>query len=192
MALTHTLSKKEIFMLTSDNTALILIDVQGKLAQIMEDSADMFRAQAIMIQAAKALSVPILWAEQLPHKLGPTVPEVAEHLSDYSPISKSCFSCAANNEFNTALKACGKRQLLVMGIEAHICVTQSVLNFLENGYEVHMISDAISARIPANKDIGLRRCEKAGAVISSTEMALFELMRDATHEQFRAIQSLIK
>lgn len=179
-------------MLTSDNTALILIDVQGKLAQMMENSTEMFRAQTIMIQAAKQLNMPILWAEQLPHKLGSTVPEVASHLKDYTPISKSCFSCVANDEFSAALKACGKQQLLVMGIEAHICVTQSVLNFLENGYEVHMVSDAIGARIPANKGIGLRRCENAGAVISSTEMALFELMRDATHEQFRAIQALIK
>lgn len=179
-------------MLDQNNTALVFIDVQGKLAHLMHDKDDLFRALKAMVNAANLMQLPIMWAEQLPHKLGGTVPELASLLTEHTAISKSCFSCAANDEFMAKLEQTGRRQLLVVGMEAHICVTQSVLTFLDMGYEVHLVSDAIGARNAANKDVAIGRCEKAGATISCTEMALFELMRDASHEQFKAVQALIK
>ena len=178
-------------MLHTDTAALVIIDVQGKLAHTMHDKEALFKGLQTMVKAAKLLDLPILWAEQLPEKLGPTIPELSDLLNENNPIAKSCFSCASNTDFNEALAHGGRKQLLVVGIEAHICVTQSTLEFLARGYDVHLICDAVGARSPSNKTLGLARCENAGAVLSSCEMALFELMRDASHPQFKAIQSLI-
>ncbi len=178
-------------MLHTDSAALVIIDVQGKLAHTMHDKEALFSGLQTMVKAAKLLCLPILWAEQLPQKLGPTILELSQLLSDETPLPKSCFSCAGNAEFNEALARSGRKQLLVVGIEAHICVTQSTLEFLARGYEVHLVCDAIGARNSGNKAIGLARCERAGAVLSSCEMALFELMREASHPQFKAIQGLI-
>lgn len=179
-------------MLATETTGLVIIDVQGKLAQLMDSADTLFNNLQTMVRGAKAIGVPIFWAEQIPNKLGPTIDEVAQHLEGVEPFAKSCFSCWRQPEFQHALTASGCKQLLVVGIEAHICVTQSTLDFLREGYEVHLVSDAIGARNPANKAIALQRCADAGATISCTEMALFELMRDASHPQFKAIQQLIK
>ncbi|HSG60924.1 MAG TPA: isochorismatase family protein [Pseudomonadales bacterium] len=179
-------------MLDINNTALVLIDAQGKLAHLMHDAQPLIKGLQTMVQAAKLLDIPVLWAEQLPHKLGATIPELARFLEGDRAIHKSCFSCAANSDFQDILQHSGRQQLLVIGIEAHICVMQSVLAFLSQGYEVHLISDAIGARFPHNKIAAIARCEKAGAIISTCEMALFELMREADHPQFKAVQGLIK
>jgi len=179
-------------MLSIESTGLVLIDVQGKLAHMMPNKEALFKNLHIMINAAKILNLPIFWAEQLPHKLGATIPELSELLEGYQAISKSCFSCAKQPGLQEALSKSGCKQLLVMGMEAHICVTQSTLELLDAGYEVHLVSDAIAARNPENKSVALSRCTSAGAILSCSEMALFELMRDASHEKFKAVQQLIK
>lgn len=179
-------------MLEIHNTALVLIDAQGKLAHLMHDAEPLIKGLQIMVQGAKLLNIPILWAEQLPNKLGPTIEALTPLLTHEHPMAKSCFSCAANADFQRALEQCGRQQLMIIGIEAHICVMQSALSFLSQGLEVHIISDAVGARFPHNKAAALARCEKAGATLSTCEMALFELMRDAAHPQFKAVQGLIK
>jgi nicotinamidase-related amidase len=179
-------------VLTTDNTALVIIDVQGKLARLMSDADLLFVNLSRITQAAVVLSIPIIWAEQLPNKLGPTINEIARHLTHHRPIAKETFSCCGNTDFMDALNQSHCKNLLVVGIEAHICVTQTVLVLLQNDFNVHLISDAIGSRTKDNKEIAIERCRQKGAVISSVEMALFELMGSATHEHFKAIQSIIK
>jgi len=179
-------------MLDIDNSALIIIDVQGKLAHAMPDKALFFANLERMVLAAKAINLPIILVEQLPDKLGHTITEIAQHLEGQLPIKKACFSAAGHPAFLDRLRELGKKQVLVMGIEAHICVMQTVLDLLNHDYETHLICDAIRSRDPNNRQLAIERCASAGAILSSVEMALFELMRDAQHPQFKTIQQLIK
>jgi len=171
---------------------LLVIDVQGKLAQLMHDQTGLFANLRRMIQGAKVLGIPILVTEQYPEGIGPTVPEVAEVLSDTTRISKICFSCCGADEFTSSLTLFDRRQVLVTGIETHICVTQTVLDLLEADYEVQVVADAVSSRTADNKRIGLERMRDAGAVITSTESALYELLGAASGPEFKAVLKLIK
>ena len=180
-------------MLTTNNTILLVIDVQGKLAQIVAEKETLFANVDRMIKGAQILEIPILWTEQVPEKLGPTLPDLANLLSPTTQsISKSSFSCCAVSSFMAQLKAMNRTQVLVTGIEAHICVYQTTLDLISLAYEVHVVSDAVSSRIVANKSIALDRMKSAGAMLTSTEMALFELLRVAEGDKFRAVSKLVK
>ncbi len=180
-------------MLTINDTALLVIDVQGRLAQVMHDKETLFANVERMIRGAKVLELPVLWTEQVPDKLGPTLPEFANLLSDVSqPVSKASFSCCGVQPFRQALTASERRQVLVTGIEAHVCVYQTVIDLLEQEYEVQLVADAVSSRTPENKAIALERMKEAGATLTSTEMALFELLRVAEGDKFRTISKLVK
>ena len=180
-------------MLTIEQTVLVVIDMQGKLAQIMPDKATLFANLHRMIEGAKILGLPILWTEQVPDKLGPTTPELSELLIEVAqPISKSAFSCCNEPTFAAQLAALNRSQFLLTGIETHICVYQTSRDLLKQGHEVHLISDAVSARFVHNKEIGLARAKSEGACLSSTEMALFELMQVAEGQAFKAIAKLVK
>ncbi len=179
-------------MLERDDTALVVIDVQGKLARLMHDKAKLFTNLRRMIQGARVLGVPILVTEQYPEGIGPTVPEIAEVLPELDPISKICFSCCGADEFVSSLQSLGRRAVLVTGIETHICVMQTVLDLLEAAYDVHVVADAVSSRSADNKRIGLERMRDAGAVITSTESALYELLAVASGPEFKAVLKLIK
>ncbi len=178
-------------MLEIDNTVLVVIDVQGKLAQSMHEKADLFEDIAKLIKAAKVLDVPIIWAEQNPEGLGPTVGEIAE-LLDGEPIAKMSFSCCGERRFTEALERLGRRQVLLCGIEAHVCVYQTAVDLLERDYKVHVAADAVSSRTLGNKDIGLAKIKDAGADITSVETAVFELLKVAEGEKFKAILQIVK
>ena len=175
-----------------DNSVLLVVDVQGKLARLMHDSQAMIGQQKLLIEACKVLSVPIVWAEQLPEKLGPTVDELQAPLADHRPIAKSSFGCCQNPDLMASIEKHSPRHVLLAGIEAHVCVWQTAASLLSQGLSVHAITDAISARMASNKSVGLARMEQAGAKTSSVEMVLFEMMGEATHPQFRTISGLIK
>lgn len=179
-------------MLKIDNTVLVVVDVQGRLAQLMSDRETFFANLQRMVRGAQALELPILWVEQLPEKLGPTIPELAELLAGQQSITKSCFSCAGSETFREALAGLGRKQVLLTGMEAHVCVYQTAVDLLAAGYEVELVEDAISSRIASNKSVGVRRMLEQGANLSSTEMALFELLGDSGHPAFRAIQTIVK
>ncbi len=179
-------------MLNTDDAALVIVDVQGRLAQLMDDRETLFANLQRMVRGAQVLELPILWAEQNPGKLGPTIAEVASLLDGVEPIAKMSFSCAGSARFLAALQACGRRQLLLTGIETHICVYNTAVDLLERGYEVHLVEDAVGSRIASNKSVGVRRMCDRGAVLTSTEMALFEMMRSAEHPCFRQIQAIVK
>lgn len=179
-------------MLEQKDTAIVLVDVQGKLARLMHNSEEFIHNIRIMLQAGQVLGLPILWAEQVPEKLGSTVAEIAELLGDYQPIRKTSFSCGGNTEFNSALESAARKQILLLGIESHVCVYQTAIDLLEQGKGVHVVADAVASRLPENKEIALQRMCSAGALLTSTEMCLFEMLKAAEGDAFKQITRLLK
>jgi nicotinamidase-related amidase len=179
-------------MLDIRNCCLAVVDVQGKLAELMHGKDALFKNIQILIQSAKILDVPILWCQQVPDALGPTVPEVAQLLADIEPINKAVFSCCGADQFTAKLNESSRNQILLCGIEAHICVYQTAADLLAKGFEVNVVVDAVSSRTLDNKQIALNRLAAEGASVTSVEMALFELLRTAEHPKFRQIAKLVK
>ncbi len=179
-------------MLEIRDCCLVIVDVQGKLAQLMHDKEDLFNNIRLLVKATRILGIPIIWCQQCPQALGPTVSEIAELLSDSEPIDKSSFSCYGDARFKTTLDALGRKQILLCGIEAHVCIYQTAVDLLRRDYQVHVLADAVSSRTLENKQIAMGRMQAEGAAVSSTEMVLFELLRTAEHPQFRQIAKLVK
>jgi len=175
--------------LDRDRAALVVIDVQEAFRKALPESFDAVTAGvATLIEGAKAIEVPIAVTEQYSKGLGSTVPEVAEHLPDeVEPVEKMCFSAAQADGFDLG----GRDQALVCGIETHVCVNQSVLDLLDEHVEVHVAQDAVGSRSAENKDLGLHKMERAGAVLTSVETALFELLGEAGTDEFKQVQKLI-
>jgi nicotinamidase-related amidase len=152
----------------------------------------LFKNIQILIQAAKILDMPILWCQQVPDALGPTIPEVARLLSDIEPMDKCVFSCCCADHFIGKLNESARNQVLLCGIEAHVCIYQTAVDLLGKGFKVDVVVDAVSSRTPENKQIALNRLAAEGANITSVEMSLFELLQTAEHHKFRQIAKLIK
>lgn len=178
-------------MLTTENTALIVIDFQGKLAQLMHNRESLFHAAASMIQGIKALNIPMLVTEQNPDRIGPTIPEIAPLLEE-PPIPKLSFSCCEEDVFMDRLKAMNRGQILITGIETHICVYQTAADLTSLGYEVQVVADAVSSRTEENRNIGLNRIQHVGASLTSVETVLFELLGTAANDTFKDILKIIK
>ncbi|HMA97827.1 MAG TPA: hydrolase [Wenzhouxiangella sp.] len=175
-----------------DQSLLLVVDVQGKLARLMDETEAMIRQQQILIEGCRMLGLPLVWVEQLPDKLGPTVPELTEKLSGLKPLAKSSFGCCGDEEVMSAIRGTGRRQILLSGIEAHVCVWQTAAALIREGYAVHLVCDAVSSRSPFNREIAFRRMAQAGVSLSTVEMVLFELMQGAEHPRFRDVARLLK
>jgi nicotinamidase-related amidase len=174
-------------------SALLIIDMQVAFRLHLADFKETAERIATAVQGAKLLQLPILVTEQYPKGLGHTAQEIKDVLPDETQIiEKTAFSSCGAQQFQSQLETSGRKQVLVTGLEAHICVNQTVHDLLANGFQVHLLTDCITSRKQTDREIALRKMELSGAIPSSVEMALFELMRDAKHEQFRAIQGLIK
>ena len=168
-------------MLQIDNTVLLIIDIQDRLFENTER----------ILRAAKVLGLEVICTEQYPDGLGATVPQIAEHV-DVEPISKLAFSCCGEEAFQTALKQTGRKQVLIAGIETHICVYQTTMDLLADGYQVYVLTDAVSSRTKANRKLGLERMKEAGVMHTSVEMALFEMLKIAKGDQFKEIARIVK
>ena len=179
-------------MITTEDTALVLVDVQGKLAQAMHNKETLFENLKRLVQGVQILGVPVLWAEQNPDGLGPTLPEIVALLPNQKPVSKLSFSCCGNEKFMKDLKASGRKNMLVVGIETHVCVYQTAADLIDLQYDVQIVADAVASRTPENKQIGLEKCKDAGAGLTSTETVLFELLKEAKGERFKQIIQLVK
>ena len=179
-------------MITTEDTALVLVDVQGKLAQAMHNKEILFENLKRLVQGVQILGVPVLWAEQNPDGLGPTLPEIVALLPNQKPVSKLSFSCCGNEKFMKELKASGRKNMLVVGIETHVCVYQTAADLIGLQYDVQIVADAVASRTPENKQIGLEKCKDAGAGLTSTETVLFELLKEAKGERFKQIIQLVK
>lgn len=179
-------------MLEIEKCCLVVVDVQGKLAHLMHDKERLFKNIQIFIKAAKLLDIPIVWCQQCPDALGPTVPEIAELLAENKPIDKASFSCCGQEQFNSKLNNLGRQQVLLCGIETHVCIYQTAIDLCQRGYNVSVIADAVSSRALENKQIAIEKMAAGGVNVSSTEIALFELLKTAEHPQFKQIAKLIK
>lgn len=179
-------------MLDEHDAGLLIIDVQGKLARMMHDSEAMIANIRRMIRACQILSVPIVWIEQYPQGLGETVEELSELLVDLTPHIKSTFSVCDCESTLQPLEASGRKQWMVCGIEAHICVYQTVVGMLQRAYQVEVISDAVSSRAASNHQLALQKMHEHGAGISSVEMAVYELLKDSARPEFKAMLPLMK
>lgn len=179
-------------MLKPENACLVVIDVQEKLLPVMQNPGPVVKNIAVLIQIAKALNIPIIWSQQVPTALGPTGEGLSSLLEGIEPIDKSSFSCCGEETFNVKLEQLNAQTAILCGIETHVCVFQTAMDLIQKGLYVQVIADAVSSRTLENRHIGLERMKAAGAVVSSTEMLLFELLRDAKHPKFRELSKLIK
>jgi nicotinamidase-related amidase len=174
-------------VLERGKAALVVIDVQEGFRPAVGEFETIARNAGVLVQGARELGLPVVVTEQYPKGLGATVPEVAEHLEGVERHAKTVFSGARADGFDLG----GREQALVCGIEAHVCVEQTVQDLLDRGVEVHVAADAVSSRTALNRRLGLEKMERSGAWVTSTEMALFELLGEAGTPEFRAIQKLV-
>ena len=177
--------------LIRDEAVLVVIDLQERLLPVIDGAERVVHNAIRLLKGARLLEVPVLWTEQ--EKLGATVPAVRDALPmGASPIRKLTFNCLACAGFDAALGRLGRRTLILTGVETHICVLQTALAALEGGWAVHVVADATSSRAPLDREVALDRLRQAGAVVTTTETVLFELLGEAGTEAFRRILPLIK
>lgn len=179
-------------MLELNNTFLLVIDIQGNLFLSMDNRENLLQNLSRMIRVAALLQIPVLVTEQMPEKLGSTIPEIAGLFESFDPVAKSSFSCCRNKEFMKRLGSMKRKQVLITGIESHVCVYQTAMDLLRLEYEVQVVEDGISSRTPENRRIGIEKLIGAGALRTSVEMALFEIMGAAEGERFRQMIRIVK
>ncbi|HEX8254158.1 MAG TPA: hydrolase [Thermoanaerobaculia bacterium] len=176
-------------------SVLVVIDVQERLMPVIDRAKDVVRNVDRLVRGCHVVGVPAILTEQYVKGLGRTVEPIRaafEETTGYRPIEKSCFSAQGCEAFAAQLAALERRQVIVAGVEAHVCVYQTVRDLLAAGLQVTLVADAISSRDPENKEIALRRLVSEGVKLSSTEMALFELAVVSGTDEFRAISKLVK
>lgn len=180
-------------ILELSRSALLIIDMQEAFRASIPDFDACVNRIAVATRGAQLLNLPIVVTEQYPKGLGHTASEILDVLpGNIEIIEKTTFSSCGAQNFHSQLRQLETKQVLVAGIEAHICVNQTVHDLLASGFQVHLLADCISSRKETDRFVALKKMQSSGAIPSSVEMALFELMRDAKHEQFKAIQGLIK
>lgn len=179
-------------MLKKQSTGLIVVDIQGKLAHIVDDSERLLSNSKKLILGAQVLDLPIIWLEQNPAKLGATDDSLAQVMTSLTPITKFTFNACNEPQFIDAVKQTGITDWLICGIEAHICVYQTARGLLKLGHKVHLVSDCISSRSVENKKLAITKMAELGVEISGLEMCLYELVKDCRNEEFRPILHLIK
>jgi nicotinamidase-related amidase len=178
--------------LDRSRAALAVIDVQEAFRPAVLDFEQTVHNTAVLVQGARRLGVPVLVTEQYPKGLGHTVPELAEHLDGVTALEKVCFSAVDAAGFHRSLVEAERDQVLLCGIEAHVCVNQTAEDLLAGGFEVHVATDAVSSRSEHNRDLGLHKMEISGATLTSVETALFELLRVAGTAEFKDVQRLVR
>jgi nicotinamidase-related amidase len=185
-------SERERIMLNREKAVLVFIDVQGKLHGIMSDKEILDSNLERMIRCAQLLELPIIGTEQIPEKLGSTNEPFQSMLAEVPMIGKSTFSCWGDSGFRETFKSLGKKQAILIGIETHVCVYQTAIDMLEEGIEVFLVADAVSSRMPENKQLTIQAIRDAGAEVIPTETVLFTLLRDAADPRFKELLKLIK
>lgn len=179
-------------MLQQENTGLIIIDVQGKLARIVYESEKLISNLEKLIQGCQILHIPIIWAEQNPAGLGKTISELEKLMMNQKAFEKFSFNAFENDLFKEAVLQSNKKQWIVCGIETHICVYQTVIGLLTANFEVEIATDCVSSRLEENKIMALNKLQSKGASLTSVEMCLYELLKSSKNENFKEILNLIK
>jgi nicotinamidase-related amidase len=180
-------------MLKQEKSVLIVVDYQAKLLPSIASHEGLLERAGRLIRGARLLGLPVLVTEQYPKGVGPTEAGIVEALGDaYRPVQKMTMSCMGVEEFRRALEATGRRQALLCGIEAHVCVHQSAADLLEAGYEVHLIADCVSSREARDAELAVRRAAQMGCRISTHELAIFEMLRRADIPEFKEWIKIIR
>ena len=176
-----------------DASVLVVIDIQEKLLPAIHGGEAILPRVGLLLEGAKAMGVPVILTEQYPQGLGPTVEGVRRDLPPGTdPVTKTAFSCVPEPAFMAKLKATGRRQAVIAGIEAHVCVAQTALELVSAGFQVFLAADAVGSRRPADRDTALDRMRRAGVVVTTSEALVFEWLRRAGTPEFKAVQRRIK
>lgn len=178
--------------LHTEDTVLVLIDFQERLFPVMHEKEKLLGNVLKLIRGARVLEIPILITEQYPKGLGPTLPEIKGLLPDIKPVEKTCFNCCDEGEFCRSLEVLKRKQVLIAGIEAHICVYQTAAALSRDGYQVEVVGDCVSSREPENRLVALFRLGAGGISPTTVEMALFELLKMASGDKFKQISNIVK
>jgi nicotinamidase-related amidase len=179
-------------LLDPGNTVLVAIDFQERLFPAVYEKERLLDRVVRLLRGASVLEIPVILTEQYPRGLGKTLPEIAGLLPGIGPIEKACFNCCDAAAFRAALEGVNRKQVLICGIEAHICVYQTAVALLRSGYEVQVAADCISSRDPENKAVSLTKMGALGILPTTMEMALFELLKVASGERFKQISQIVK
>jgi nicotinamidase-related amidase len=180
-------------ILNINQTALIVVDIQEAFRSVISDFPMIAEQTSLAVRGFHLLGIPILVTEQYPKGLGKTAEEIYYSLPDGQEfIEKTTFSSCAANNFIEKLNAIGAKQIVLGGLETHICVSQTAHDLLDAGFQVHLLADCVASRNEHNKDIAINKMTASGVILTCVEMALFELMRDSKHEKFKEIQGLVK
>ncbi len=180
------------FLLERADAALLVVDIQERLAAVMSKRERVVENTLHLIEAARLLGLPVVVTEQYPKGLGPTIEGIKSALPEYKPFEKVHFGCCDEPGFNDLIAGLDRRIIIVAGMETHVCVLQSVVGLLKDGYAVHVVADAVCSRKKDDHLTALGVARDAGAVVTSTEAALFQLLRRAGTEEFKAISRRIK
>lgn len=179
-------------MLEKEKAVLVFVDVQGRLHEIMDGKKALDAHLDRLIRCAQLLEVPVIATEQIPEKLGPTSEPLRTLLEGAAFIPKSSFSCCGESRFMEQLERFGRRQVILAGIETHVCVYQTAIDLLESGRELFIAADAVSSRSAENRVLALQAMQSAGAQVLPTESILFALLRDAADPRFKELLKLVK
>jgi len=179
--------------LTPENACVLIIDVQEKLAPVMPAPAleNVVKYGRALIGAARELKMPVLATEQYPKGLGPTVAALRDILPN-APLVKMHFSCGADRAFSAALEATRRRQVIIAGMESHVCVFQTARDLVALGYEVYVCADAVASRSEEHRRVGLDLCSKAGAIVTTAETAIFDLLHECGTPAFKKVAPLVR
>lgn len=180
------------YILKKDQAVMVIVDMQERLAAVMSERKKVADNTIHLIELCRLQGMPVILNEQYPKGLGPTVPEIREALKDNPAHEKTTFSCCGEGGFLPALNATEKKQIILVGMETHVCVLQTCLDLLKGDFIVHAVADAICSRTKENYKIGLGIMKDAGAVITSTETVLFQVLEKAGTEEFKIISKRIR
>lgn len=185
---------RERFFLDAEQSVLLVIDVQERLTKAMDPQAlsQLIANTGILLEGARELNIPVLITEQYVKGLGGTLPELCEKAADAPRFEKMSFSCCGSPDFVEKLRATGRRQIVITGMETHVCVLQSALDLLDAGYSVHLTRDAVMSRAQANWAAALEIAQQAGGVATCAETVLFQWMKIAGTESFKKLSKLVR
>ncbi|MBN2601879.1 MAG: hydrolase [Candidatus Marinimicrobia bacterium] len=178
--------------LDCNQSVLLVIDIQEKLLPVMNNAIELLTSATKLIRGMQILDIPIVLTEQYPRGLGATVSEIRNLIPDIEAVEKRSFSCCFDENIMSVLDKHDRKQVLVSGIETHVCVYQTCIDLVEKGYNVFLVTDAVSSRRQDEKDLAVRVLEKEGVQLRSVEMALFELIKTSQHARFKELSTIIK
>ena len=185
---------REKFFLDAGESVLVVIDVQERLCKAMDEKVlkQLVNNNNVLIEAAKELEIPVLVTEQYVKGLGATLDELASGLKNAPRYEKMSFSCCGNSEFVDALRSTGRRQVIITGMETHVCVLQTVIELLDAGYTIHLVRDAVMSRSKQNWMAAIELMQQAGALATVTESVLFQWLKVAGTESFKKLSKLVR